>query len=142
MSDQAWENTFRQSIPGTPPAVFRGIVERKNIHACISAGKDFYYMDTGYFGNFRSEGNPSGRKLYHRIVKNELQKSTIENKPVDRWEALVRGDQRLKWPGWKKVEIKFYWFYLILNLVIILVTTCSNGGIPLSKLLKNTQTCL
>ncbi len=102
MSDQAWENTFRQSIPGTPPAVFRGIVERKNIHSCIAAGKDFYYMDTGYFGNFRSEGNPSGRKLYHRIVKNELQKSTIEDKPADRWESLVRGDQRLKWPGWKK----------------------------------------
>jgi len=102
MSDQAWENTFRQSIPGEPPAVFRGIVERKNIHSCINSGKDFYYMDTGYFGNFRSQGNPSGRKIYHRIVKNELQKSVIEHRPSDRWNNLVAGDKRLKWPGWKK----------------------------------------
>lgn len=102
MNDQSWENSFRNSIPGNPPPVFRGIVERKNIHACIANRQDFYYMDTGYFGNFKSEGNPSGRKIYHRIVKNELQKSVIENRPADRWEALVKGDRRLKWPGWKK----------------------------------------
>jgi len=106
MSDQGWENSFRDSIPGIPPAIFRGITERKGIHQCIHEGKDFYYMDTGYFGNFKSEGNPSGKKLYHRIVKNELQKTIIENKPDDRWQALVKGDKRLKWPGWKKTGNK------------------------------------
>lgn len=102
MDEQTWEDVLRGTIPGVPPAVFRGIAERKGIHKCIREGKDFYYMDTGYFGNFKSEGNPSGRKLYHRIVKNELQKTTIENKPDDRWQALVKGDKRLQWKGWKK----------------------------------------
>jgi hypothetical protein len=100
--DISWENTFRKSIPGTPPAIFRGIVKRKSIHACVNRNEDFYYMDTGYFGNFTSAGNPSGKKMYHRIVKNELQKSIIEIKPADRWNSLVKSDRRLQWPGWKK----------------------------------------
>jgi hypothetical protein len=49
-----------------------------------------------------SAGNPSGKKKYYRIVKNELQKSVIENKPADRWNELVKSDRRLQWPGWKK----------------------------------------
>ncbi len=95
-------SAFRRTIPGTPPAIFRGIVKAKHIHACISRGEDFYYIDTGYFGNFISQGNPQGTKIYHRIVKNELQKSVIENCPADRWQTLVRGDAKLRWPGWKK----------------------------------------
>ena len=100
--DYSWEGAFRKSIPGNSPQIFRGIIKRKYIHDCIKRGEDFYYMDTGYFGNFVSEGNPSGKKIYHRIVKNELQKSLVESRPEDRWEALVKGDNRLHWPGWKK----------------------------------------
>jgi hypothetical protein len=100
------EELFRNSIPGEPPLIFRGIVKRKYIHNCINKGEDFYYTDTGYFGNFVSAGNPSGNKMYHRIVKNELQKSKIESKPPDRWQALVKGDSRLRWPGWKKTGNK------------------------------------
>ena len=101
IDDTSWEGTFRKSIPGSPPDIFRGIAQRKQIRNCINSGKDFYYMDTGYFGNFQSAGNPGGRKLYHRIVKNELQKSVIEDRPKDRWESLIRSDPRLKWPRWK-----------------------------------------
>lgn len=93
---------FRESMPGVAIPVYTGIVKRKQIHGCINRGEDFYYIDTGYFGNFVSAGNPSGKKKYHRIVKNELQKSVIENKPADRWQALVKNDARLRWPGWKK----------------------------------------
>jgi hypothetical protein len=99
--DHSWESTFRRTIPETAPPIFRGIANRKHIHGCINRGEDFYYIDTGYFGNFVSGGNPGGKKVYHRIVKNELQKSKIELKPADRWEALVRGDKRLQWTGWK-----------------------------------------
>ena len=95
------EELFRNSILGTPPSIFRGIAKRKHIHNCIKRGEDFYYTDTGYFGNFVSAGNPSGKKIYHRIVKNELQKSVIEDRPRDRWETLIRSDPRLKWPRWK-----------------------------------------
>jgi len=99
--DRSWESVFRKTIPGIAPPIFRGIANRKHIHGCINRGEDFYYIDTGYFGNFVSVGNPGGRKMYHRVVKNELQKSTIQSKPADRWEALVKGDKRLRWPGWK-----------------------------------------
>ncbi len=59
-------------------------------------------MDTGYFGNFVSPGNPGGRKLFHRIVKNDLQKHWLENRPVDRWQAICKIDPRYQWTGWKK----------------------------------------
>ena len=101
IDDTSLEGNFRKSIPDAPSEIFRGITKRKQIRNCINNGKDFYYMDTGYFGNFQSVGNSGGKKLYHRIVKNELQKSVIEDRPGDRWESLIRSDPRLKWPGWK-----------------------------------------
>ena len=84
------------------PTVIRGIVKRRQVKEAETAKVDYFYMDTGYFGNFKTVGNPSGRKIWHRVVKNELQKSVLEFWPSDRWEKLVRGDKRLKWPGWKK----------------------------------------
>jgi len=48
------------------PVAIRGIAKRKQIHACWEKGRDFYYIDTGYFGNGK-------RKLYHRVTKNHLQ---------------------------------------------------------------------
>ncbi len=88
------------------PYIARGVVKRKEIHQCIDEGRDFYYTDTGYFGNFKSKGNPSGKKQWVRIVKNELQKSIIEECPSDRWNNLVKGDNRLEWKGWKKLGDK------------------------------------
>lgn len=102
MKDISLEESFRRSIPGSPPTIFRGIAQRKSILDCLNRGVEFYYMDTGYFGNFPNAGNPSGIKKYHRIVKNSLQKSTTEIRPVDRWQALVNDDDRLGWTGWKK----------------------------------------
>ena len=93
---------FRESMSGATIPIYTGIVKRKHIHSCINRGEDFYYMDTVYFGNFSCAGNPSGKKKYHRIVKNALQKSIIEHRPADRWKALVKDDRRLQWPGWKK----------------------------------------
>ncbi len=106
-----WTETFANSTnnnctvnldDNSKAFVARGIVKRKNIHFCQRNDRTFYYMDTGYFGNFRSLDNPSGKKKWHRIVKNELQKSTIEDWPSDRWDKLVKSDPRLSWPGWKK----------------------------------------
>lgn len=110
--DLSWTEAFVRSSKNrctldlndiTKPFVTRGIVKRKNIHHCQNTARPFYYMDTGYFGNFTSKTNPQGKKKWHRIVKNELQKSTIEKDwPSDRWEALVEADSRLEWKGWKK----------------------------------------
>lgn len=88
------------------PLVVRGVIKKDHVQKCISQGRDFYYVDTGYFGNFPSQGNPSGKKLWHRLVKNENQLSQIRITPSDRWDNLVRQDSRLKWTGWKNLNKK------------------------------------
>lgn len=61
------------------PIVLRGITKRKQMDACKEAGRDFYYIDTGYFGNGK-------RKLYHRITKNDVQWfGEVINRPADRF---------------------------------------------------------
>lgn len=63
------------------PVVIRGIAKRKQIHSCWETGRDFYYIDTGYFGNGK-------RKLYHRITKNHLQNIyPVVSRPRDRLSA-------------------------------------------------------
>ena len=96
------EELFKKSIPGIAPSIFRGIVKRKYIQQHWQDKKDFYYMDTGYFGNFLSPGNPSGKKLFHRIVKNDLQKHWLEKHSSDRWQQICKIDPRYQWKGWKK----------------------------------------
>jgi len=95
------EEVFRKSIPENAPSIFRGVVKRKYIQQHWAEKKDFYYMDTGYFGNFVSPRNPSGKKLFHRIVKNDLQKHWVENHANDRWKEICKIDPRYKWNGWK-----------------------------------------
>jgi len=95
------EELFKKSIPGTPPSIFRGVVKRKHIQKHWQDKTDFYYMDTGYFGNFISPGNPGGKKLFHRIVKNDLQKHWVEEYPSDRWQEICKIDPRYQWNGWK-----------------------------------------
>jgi hypothetical protein len=97
-----YEELFRKSIVGSPPSIFRGVVKRKHIQQHWHDKKDFYYIDTGYFGNFTSPGNPTGKKLFHRIVKNDVQKHWLETHPSDRWQELCKIDPRYQWKGWKK----------------------------------------
>ena len=60
------------------PVVLRGITKRKEMAACLAAGRDFFYIDTGYFGNLR-------KKHYHRITKNAVQNfGPIIDRPPDR----------------------------------------------------------
>jgi hypothetical protein len=77
------------------------VVKRKHIQKHWQDKTDFYYMDTGYFGNFISPGNPGGKKLFHRIVKNDLQKHWVEKYPSDRWQEICKIDPRYQWNGWK-----------------------------------------
>ena len=60
------------------PVVLRGITKRKQMQACRDAGRDFYYIDTGYFGNGK-------KKTFHRITKNDVQWfGPIIERPGDR----------------------------------------------------------
>ena len=74
-------STWEKQQDTMTPAVIRGITKRKQMDGCRAAGRDFYYMDTGYFGNGK-------RKLYHRITKNDVQNfGPIISRPKDRLAA-------------------------------------------------------
>ena len=70
------------------PILIRSMGKRKLIHRCWEVGQTFYYMDSGYIGNYRSESNPYGWKVWHRIVKNDVQHTNIIDRPDDRWKKL------------------------------------------------------
>lgn len=88
------------------PLVIRGVIKDHHRDNCQKIGRDYYYIDTGYFGNFPSPGNEKGQKKWHRIVKNENQQVDIADVPADRWERLLNDDPRLRWTGWKDYNKK------------------------------------
>jgi hypothetical protein len=79
------------------PIVLRGILKHKIMKQCWEDQRDFYYMDTGYFGNERNLKNPGGWKHWHRIVKNDLQHGAIISRPSDRFEKFNK-----KFAPWKR----------------------------------------
>jgi len=88
------------------PLVVRGVATRKQMRRCREIRRDFYYIDTGYFGNFPSPVNPSGHKIWHRVVKNEMQHCVIIPRKKDRWQKLVNDNPRLEFTGWKNYKEK------------------------------------
>jgi len=54
--------------------IFRGLGKSPLIHQCIENNIDYYYIDTGYFGNLLT-------KKWHRIAKNNLQ--TLDHKSTN-----------------------------------------------------------
>jgi hypothetical protein len=73
---------------GSNPILIRSMGKRKLIKQCWQNQHTFYYMDSGYVGNYKSANNPNGWKYYHRIVKNDVQHSDIIDRPDDRWKSL------------------------------------------------------
>jgi len=73
---------------GNNPILIRSMAKRKLIWDCWNNNKTFYYMDSGYVGNYKCAANKNGFKLYHRIVKNDVQHNEIVDRPSDRWNKL------------------------------------------------------
>jgi hypothetical protein len=62
------------------PAILRGITKRKEMNACRATGRNFFYIDTGYFGNGK-------KKMYHRVTLNDVQYfGPVIDRPGDRFE--------------------------------------------------------
>jgi len=74
--------------PSNDTILIRSMAKRKLMHECWEESKDFYYMDSGYIGNYKSKANPYGWKVWHRIVKNDVQHNEIIDRPDDRWKQL------------------------------------------------------
>jgi hypothetical protein len=73
--------TWSKSEQSMVPVILRGITKRKEMNACRAAGRDFYYIDTGYFGNGK-------KKTFHRVTRNDVQNfGPIIERPRDRLSA-------------------------------------------------------
>ena len=79
---------YNEDYPKTGDLLIRSIMKKEIMHDCWNTGRNFYYMDSGYFGNYPGPTNPNGWKLYHRIVKNNVQHNEIIDRPDDRWRKL------------------------------------------------------
>jgi hypothetical protein len=83
-------STWAQEEHTETAVVLRGITKHKQMDACRAAGRDFYYIDTGYFGNGK-------RKLYHRITKNDVQWfGPIIERPWDRLEKTNARPRKMR----------------------------------------------
>ena len=78
-------------------ACARGLKYAKSFDFFKENNIGFYYIDTGYFGNFKNELNPNGGKLYHRISYNQFQCTNIKDYklPFSRFEAT--GEKLSDW---------------------------------------------
>ena len=70
--------------------IFRGVMSCKFLKKMVSLNKNFYYIDTGYLGNYK-------KKIWHRIIKNGFHINHILERPDDRLNAL-----NLERFSWKK----------------------------------------
>jgi hypothetical protein len=84
------------------PVLIRGISSGKIGKFVQEHGQDYYFIETGYLGNYRCDNNLTGRKVYHRIVKNAMQHSTIMDVPDDRWQQLVKFNPNMEYKGWRR----------------------------------------
>lgn len=84
------------------PVLIRGITAARVGLDARSRGQDYYFIETGYLGNYPSPNNQTGRKIYHRIVKNGMQHDAVMDVPGDRWDALVRWNPALRYRGWRQ----------------------------------------
>ena len=83
-----WDKTHESKTP----IVVRGVTKRKQMDACRKSGRDYYYIDTGYFGNGR-------KKTYHRITKNNMQYlGEVKHRPRDRLAATGLAPRKFR-PG-------------------------------------------
>jgi len=89
-----YEEIKKTSLDNT--VSFRSLAKRKIIRDCKQSGRTFYYIDTGYVGNLIKT------KLYHRVVKNDVQHSTVFDAPDDRWRKIQSRSPELEFVEWRK----------------------------------------
>jgi len=94
-------NEEKENLPKNYSVLLRGISSGKIADYVRSIGNNYYFIETGYLGNYPSDNNKTGRKVYHRIVKNLMQHREVMDVPDDRFKELVKFDPKLEYKGWK-----------------------------------------
>lgn len=84
------------------PVLIRGIASGGIGDHMRRRGLDYYFIETGYLGNYPGPNNRTGRKIYHRICHNEMQHSRVIKVPDDRWRQLVTFNPALEYHGWRR----------------------------------------
>lgn len=117
----------------TSPILARGIASGAMLDLARDRGLDYWFIETGYFGNYPHPENRTGRKLYHRIVKNAMQQQTVFKVPDDRWLDLCRRDRKLEYRGWRNNSGAIL-------LVVPSVKPCKYYGVDQAKWITDTTT--
>lgn len=97
-----YEDFNRIKHETTGSILVRGIASGKILDWMATHQRDYYFIETGYLGNYPSVNNRTGRKIYHRIVKNSMQHNDIMSVPNDRWDQLVAWNEFLRYRGWRQ----------------------------------------
>lgn len=85
--NQAKLSTWNNTSTVDSPLLIRGMASHSQeaIHYCWNNKKDFYYIDSSYFGNETSKN-----KIWHRVTRNNLQNLTpIKDRPQDRLNKIL-----------------------------------------------------
>ena len=79
------------------PVIFRSMTQRKTVTVCTEQKRDYFYIDTGYYGNLNK------RKDWHRVVKNGMQHSNPRyDLPDDRFKNIIGENDFIKFNQWRK----------------------------------------
>jgi hypothetical protein len=79
------------------PVIFRSMAQRKTVSECVKTNRDYFYIDTGYYGNLFK------RKDWHRVVKNGMQHSNIRyDLPDNRFNFIINGQEFVRFNKWRK----------------------------------------
>lgn len=72
--------------------LLRGITNHKYCEIIKSVNSNFFYIDTGYFGNINGyfENNPSYKKCFHRMVYNKLQNDKLTFRDDIRYKIILK----------------------------------------------------
>lgn len=87
-------STWDEEKDTSNPILIRGVGKSSQIAVkhCWETGRDFYAIDTGYFGNSKSKS-----KGWHRITKNALQNTgPIIERPTDRLKTIGYNYKKFK----------------------------------------------
>lgn len=85
-SVQIWD---KRNYDDKSAKIVRGLKTFAGIQYCKDNNLDFYYIDTGYFGNAK-------QKWYHRVIKNNVQYlGDIVDRPSDRLEKTKVVPQKM-----------------------------------------------